>query len=323
MSQFYNINIYPDKKEIKIFNKKCKIFLDNEPKKGDFIIDSKRQIYKKEKLNIWNSSNIYECFDYNIFKMDILGLVCIKKDLLNKYKTDNNDMFDYEYEHILSHCNGGKSIEDNICLLNKNINRHKKDKELYKFNMYELSGICNRFGISFIDLKYKLESNLHETCELYNLYFVKRKQGFWSINDIPYTNQYNNKHYYKNKVHYINDKIKILSIDDNILEKSKDYVTDNKEIIIGTVIFGIVSIITTQRINYLSNILLEKTKEQSNLQNELYEKMVDYTNFVNDNSHNRSNIEQYIILLDLYEYKLNKINEEIKDIKLKLKFYNI
>jgi len=119
------INKITDKKiEEKIFNDLCKIFINNHPT-GDYILDKKRQVSKKEKIQIWNESKFHSKFDPEYFRLDMFGLVCIKNNDKSYYLNKNNKIFNYEYEHILSHCNGGKSTTDNVALLNKNINRFK------------------------------------------------------------------------------------------------------------------------------------------------------------------------------------------------------
>jgi len=101
-----------------------------------------------------------------------------------------DDIFNYEFEHVLSYSHGGQSTIDNVRILNKNINRDKKAKELYKFNINELTGLCYLYGISFNELLNKLETDLHNTCKEYNLFFIKRKSSYWSIKDHPYNNEY-------------------------------------------------------------------------------------------------------------------------------------
>lgn len=198
-SQFMTHGKILDKQEIKIknkiFNQKRLDLLNKEPKNGDFILDKTIQVTKKVKSNIWNKSNTHDYFDFKIFKLDMLGLVCIKRDLLNKYQNKNNEIFNYEFEHVLSYSHGGKSTEDNVRILNKNINRNKKVKELYKFNINELTGLCYLHGISFNELLSKLETDLHNTCKEYNLFFIKRKSSYWSIKDHPYNNEYKSELY--------------------------------------------------------------------------------------------------------------------------------
>jgi hypothetical protein len=150
------------------------------------IIDSKRQINSCEKDDVWNESRTYQNFNSDIFRMDILGNVCIKNIKFNNNKI--NQVFAYEFEHIISHCHGGSTSIENIGLLNAGINRSKSSTECFKLNFNEINGLNSRFGISFKDLEFKLENNLHKTCKLYNLYFLKRN-GVWMIEEYSYESE--------------------------------------------------------------------------------------------------------------------------------------
>ena len=56
--------------------------------------------------------------------------------------------------------------------------------------------MCHEYGITFKDLKYKLEKDIHELCIEYNLFFYKTKKGYWSIKDKFYDDYYIKKDYH-------------------------------------------------------------------------------------------------------------------------------
>ena len=114
-------------------------------KEDEYILrerDPRRAPTIKQKKTIWDKSKTNEYFHENIFRKDMLGNVCILKPLLNKFKNDENRIFDYEFEHIISHCLGGRTNEENLAILNTDINRDKRAKPLYTHTLLELKGMC-------------------------------------------------------------------------------------------------------------------------------------------------------------------------------------
>ena len=218
-----------NKQQIKNFYRMCRDLLNEEPEAGDFIIDTKRQVNNHEKQEIWNNARTNELLDPEIFKLDMIGLVCIEKQLLKKFSNDINEIFDCEYEHILSHCHGGRSDSDNVFLLNTHINRHKGSKEIYKFNHYEILGLSYNRGMDSDELLEKLEPNLHNTCKKYNLYFYKMEDGVWSINDEQYNNQYNDKKYHENKKQEAIENIRKYQEKEILIERVYDVFNHYKE----------------------------------------------------------------------------------------------
>lgn len=332
-------NVSNDQYDIETFNKICKVLQNNEL--DYFEIDNKRQISKKEKKQVWNESICHELFDYKIFRLDILGLVCINRKILLKHLNKKNEVFNYEFEHILSHCHGGQSTIDNIAILNKSINRDKKSKELYKYNYNEVLGLCYN-KMNFIDLLYKLKNNLHETCLEYNLYFV-RKNKYWTINDNFYNNEYKN-----NILEYIKENPEILKINlkinqklikenlkklrekEPLSEKLYDDINNNIEIImvcfictgIGYTTSYLYNLYKSEKPKKLSNELIKKVQEQTNIQNEHYKLMIKYNNLINESINDENNIysiKMCNILLDEIETTLDKISIDIFDIKKMIK----
>lgn len=236
-----NTNFQIDTKEkyIKIQKK----LLEKELKNDYFEIDKRRSISQVEKIKVWNKSKSHNLFDNKLFRIDMLENVCIKRDLLSKYKNDANKCFYYDYEHIISHSNCGRTTIENSAILNMTINRSKGSKELYKYNYLEVHGMCKLNGLSFNRLLEKLTNNLHKTCQLYNLYFEKHGKR-WSLLDKQYNDEYNynlsnhikhnpnqNKKNLQKQQKILNDNLKKLKKQDPIRHKVYENIYDIKEII--------------------------------------------------------------------------------------------
>ena len=233
------------------YNKTQKELLKKELKNNYFEIDKRRIIDSEEKIKVWNKSKSHNLFDNKLFRIDMLENVCIKRDLLIKYKSDANKCFYYDYEHIISHSNGGRTTIENSAILNMTINRSKKNKELYKFNFLEVHGMCKLNGLSFKILLEKIENNLHKTCKLYNLYFYKSGKR-WSIRDKKYNNEYEynllnhikynpnqNRQNLQKQQNILNNNIKKLKKQDPISCQLFENLYDNKDLIgIGVLCFS-------------------------------------------------------------------------------------
>jgi hypothetical protein len=162
-------------------------------------LDPKRQISNSDKNFVWNKSVSHPNFDESIFRCDPLGCVAIK-NLNFKNTTESQKKFIIEYEHIVSHADNGKSIPENICILNGGINRSKGQKQLTEVNFYEYQGLVKYYAITFDELLDKLENNLHDTCSHYSFFFYRKNNGKWSIykqNDRyeRYSNKYKPKNF--------------------------------------------------------------------------------------------------------------------------------
>lgn len=187
--------------------------------------DSRRQISNSEKEEIWNNSRIQPNFDPKFFRKDILGNVCVKNLCLYRSFSARNQI-SYQYEHIRSYSNGGKTNTENVCLLNSGINNMKRTEEIFKIDYMKAFGYCKFHGISFEDLESQLDKNIHLVCDKYNLYFYK--DGYrWSIKEYTYNNEYRSKHLDKQHGDYIGEKIM----------DSKNFLYDNKKTLLLT--FGL------------------------------------------------------------------------------------
>lgn len=178
-SNIYNFNRDNRKEYEKTKNKIAKTIDDNENLRGNFI-DPKRQISYQEKEVVWNQAISNDSFDPEIFKSDPLGSVAIKYLTYNN-ATAEQRKFAYEYEHIISHSQFGKSVPGNICILNAGINRSKGKKPMTDVQFYEFKGLVSHYALTFNELLDYLENDLHSTCEHFNLYFYKNNQAKWSI----------------------------------------------------------------------------------------------------------------------------------------------
>lgn len=182
-------------------NKFRKVIDGNIKKYRTDTLDPKRQVSKYQKEEIWNLARIHDSFDKCIFRKDALGNVAVKGISYNTSKDSPQLKFAYEFEHIVSHCNGGRTDIVNICILNAQINRSKGSKELMEMSFYEAQGRKSSHGVSFDTLLVALETNLHNTCLKYNFLFVKTTDKKWSIQTIKSGKyrKYNNE-YRKNNI---------------------------------------------------------------------------------------------------------------------------
>jgi hypothetical protein len=149
----YNQDTY--KKEMNILKKICE-------KEGSLELDKKRNVNQQQKEIIWQKSNEHDKLDPNVFRIDILGNVVIKR--IRYSNNTKNRIFAGEYEHLKSYSNGGKSDTDNVCLLNAGINRSKGKNEMYKIKYYEYKGLCCEFGMSAEEFLKELKYDAHSFC---------------------------------------------------------------------------------------------------------------------------------------------------------------
>lgn len=160
--------------------KKAEKDIRNNPLLQGDSIDPKRQISTRDKEIVWVRSETSPCFDESIFRCDPYGSIAVKG--LHFGNTSNTQKkFVYDYEHIVSHSENGRSVIENICILNAGINRSKGPKPLTQVNFYEFQGFVKVKSITFDDLLKDLERNLHSCCNHYDLYFYKNNQGKWSL----------------------------------------------------------------------------------------------------------------------------------------------
>ena len=179
-NNIYNLNRPDNKLQYeKTKNKIAKTIDDNENLRGNFI-DPKRQISYQEKEVVWNQASSNASFDSEIFKSDPFGSVAIKFLTYNNTTVEQRK-FAYEYEHIISHSQFGKSVIGNICILNAGINRSKGKKPMTDVQFYEFKGLVSHYALTFNELLDYLENDLHSTCKHFNLYFYKNNQAKWSI----------------------------------------------------------------------------------------------------------------------------------------------
>ena len=144
----------------------------------EFAIDRRFPVPLAVKETIWNKAKIHHHFDETIFKRDILGNVIIKG--IGYRKDRENKIFAGEFEHFISHSNGGKNDLNNICLLNAGINRSKGSKEVFRLNFYEKTGMQKVYAISFNKLLKLLQYDIHDTCKRFNMTFIL-VDGKWSV----------------------------------------------------------------------------------------------------------------------------------------------
>jgi hypothetical protein len=194
----------PMPSDIKQFKKTMKDAEKNIRKDPDLqgpCIDPKRQISYAEKEYVWNQSISHNSFNSEIFRCDPLGAVAIKY-LTYKNTSVQQRKFAYEYEHIVSHSQFGKSVPQNICILNAGINRSKGKKPMTDVQFYEFKGLVSHYALTFDELLDFLEDDLHGTCEYYNLYFYKNNQAKWSIHKTGNTYQKYNSSYKPKKIKF-------------------------------------------------------------------------------------------------------------------------
>lgn len=218
-----NIDLH-NKQNIKVF-KQQQEYLKKELNYDESIQiggDSRRQVSKYEKEEIWGNSRTHNNFDAKYFRKDILGNVCVKNLCLYRSFSKRNEI-SYQYEHIKSYYNGGKTNTENVCLLNSGINNMKRCEEIFTIDYMKAFGYCKFHGISFEDLEYELNNNIHLVCDKYNIYFYK-EQSQWTVKKYSYNHEYLDKHKDKENGKYIGEKI----ID------GKNLLYDNKEIIVFT-----------------------------------------------------------------------------------------
>jgi hypothetical protein len=190
MSNHLNVNFGIKKNYDQEVEKVRKNIAKDSSLKGSSI-DQKRQISSKDKYIVWNKSISNSNFDEAIFRSDLFGSVAVKglhfgNTLVSQKK------FVFDYEHIVAHSENGRSVKENICILNAGINRAKGSKPLTSLNFYEFKGFVQHYSITFDELLEDLENNLHSTCSYYDLHFFKNKNGKWSIvrepNGVKYRN---------------------------------------------------------------------------------------------------------------------------------------
>jgi hypothetical protein len=143
-------------------------------------IDPKRQISRKDKEIVWYQSITSPYFDETIFRCDPLGCVAIK-NINSNITCETQKNFSYDYEHIVSHSANGRSIIENICILNAGINRSKGTKPLTGIDFYKSQGLVEINSIKFEQLLSNLENDLDSCRRYYDLYFYKNNQRKWSI----------------------------------------------------------------------------------------------------------------------------------------------
>lgn len=187
-------------KKMNILKKICE-------KEGSLELDKKRNVNEKQKEIIWKNSDIHTKLDPNVFRIDILGNVIIKKI---RYSNNlKNRIFAGEYEHLKSYSNGGRSDTDNVCLLNVGINRSKGKNEMYKIKYYEYKGLFCEFGMSAEEFLKELKYDAHAFCEEYDLhFFIEKVNGKYTIastkkddeNYSQYENQVKHQEIYENRV---------------------------------------------------------------------------------------------------------------------------
>lgn len=190
MNKWLITDNYRDKKQyINLVDNTKKEAEDNKASK----IDPKRSLTYKQKSIVWDKSKKHYNFDYNLFRVDIIGNLGIKSICYNN--NTYNKCFAIEYEHFISHSNNGRTDINNVCILNAGINRSKGQKEIYKHNYEEYHGLKALHGVSPDALLKDLEYTLHDTCKKYNLYFIKINH-YWTLEKtengkyIEYNNEY-------------------------------------------------------------------------------------------------------------------------------------
>lgn len=193
-------------------------------------IDPKRILSKKDKATVWNNSQKHYEFDYNIFRVDIIGNVGIKGICYNT--NSYNKCFAIEYEHLLSHSKNGRTNISNTVILNAGINRSKGHREIFLHNYEEYRGLKAIHGVSAESLLKDLEHFLHETCERYNLYFIKAN-NYWTLGKTENGtySEYNNEYEYDCET-YVDDDCEI----ENDNESDNNLFNKNAEVIAITCI---------------------------------------------------------------------------------------
>src|SRR6187399_3090363 len=155
------VNYEPNYDDSKLWEKDNKKFIKQIPK-IDNEVPSRRNVYPREKEEIWNKAESYPGFNEDLFRKDILGNVCIKGITYKKGLKTNK--FAYEHDHVTAYSMGGPTTINNLCLLNAGINHLKYNNSLYNADFYEMKGWCYIYGIAFNNLKHRLLNDLHNTC---------------------------------------------------------------------------------------------------------------------------------------------------------------
>jgi hypothetical protein len=181
MTNYVNHMFLPDnKKDYDFIAKKAEKNIKKDNLITGISIDPKRQISSNDKESVWQQATINPFFDETIFRCDPFGSIAIKGLNYNN-TTSTQKKFVFDYEHIVAHSENGKSIKENICILNAGINRVKGSKPLTSINFYEFQGLVKTKSITFDQLLEDLENDLHSCCNHYDLYFFKNSQNKWSI----------------------------------------------------------------------------------------------------------------------------------------------
>ncbi|HEY9701260.1 MAG TPA: hypothetical protein V6C58_02385 [Allocoleopsis sp.] len=154
------------------------------------IVNTKRFLKNSEKSEVWYNSDTHQLFDSEYFRKDILGSVSIKNLKCLKYENEDKFKLTYDFEHFISYSHGGDTYIDNICILNRGINRSKGNKELFILDFYEKEWMLREKTVSFDELLEELDSNLHLTCRKYDILFSKTFEGIWTIKSFTYNNEH-------------------------------------------------------------------------------------------------------------------------------------
>lgn len=162
--------------------------------------DSKRVLNKKEKEMVYNDAPGDVRFDDKYFKKDVNGYAIIK-DIAYNNNPDLNRKFANEYEHIMPHSAGGKTIPENTCLLNAGNNRRKKDRHFGEITPEEDQQYKNENCVSFNELYKNIEENgTEKVSKEYNINLIINEDEKISVNVVGYKKNGNNIYepYYKN-----------------------------------------------------------------------------------------------------------------------------
>lgn len=255
---FNNINKYEFHKQQKYIEKQANYNRFSR-------IDPKRNLSWKEKNIVWNKAKTHYNFDYNIFRLDIIGNLGIKGICYNN-NCSYNKYFAIEYEHYVSHSNNGRTDINNVCILNAGINRSKGKKEIYKHNYEEFYGLKYLYGVSPENLLKDLQYSLHETCLKYNLYFIKYTH-YWTLE-----RRENGKYAdYNNQYDYTCSQI-TTGLEYSEIHSKESNITPSLKILIGACIVSVIhETVTYSYKEYIKPIFTD------NKDNTLIDKVITYS----------------------------------------------
>ncbi|KAJ3231597.1 hypothetical protein HDU81_003668 [Chytriomyces hyalinus] len=149
-----------------------------------------------QRNHLWNTAPVAYGFEPTIFRRDVLGsLVCkIHNNRVVTGATEDNASatteprifppLAYDIEHIIPRSHGGRTSLDNLCILNANTNRFKRDAHLFLCGVPEIYDRVKQFMVDPEDVRrlFNSQDGARKCREIYRLDLVKNEQGLLDWN---------------------------------------------------------------------------------------------------------------------------------------------